>query len=98
MPIIIYKRVPDKKNEHIADLCEGCWALVDQMEALENWLNEFGSNLPIGDYVADVGIVNRTNFENGFGGGAAFPPQAMRIMSEKGIWLFLSEYPASEDE
>lgn len=100
MPTVIYRRVPDKdkKNEKIAYLCDDCWGLAVQIDALEHWLNEFGSSLPVGDYVADVGIVGRTDFEHGFGGGAAFPPEAMRIMSEKGMWLFLSEYPEPEDE
>ena len=68
------------------------------MYALEDWLKNEGKNLPRGDYVADVGICGRTDFSNGVGGGAAFPPEAMGIMAEIGMHLFLSEYPDGDTE
>ena len=97
MPIIIYNRKTEEKNDKIAWLCKDSWDLAEQMYALEDWLKENGKDLPRGNYVADVGISIRKNFKEGVGGGAAFPPEAMAIMAEKGMYLFISEYPDSED-
>lgn len=91
MPTAIYRR--DSPKDSIAVLCPDSWSITEQMYALESWLDSKGRNLEKGDYVADVGIKARTDFDDGFGGGAAFPPSAMAIMAEKGIYLFISEYP-----
>jgi len=98
MPINIYSNDPSKEDETVAWLCDDSWSLCEQMYALEDWLKKEGKKLPSGDYVADVGICGRSDFSEGAGGGAAFPPEAMAIMAEKGIHLFLSEYPGDEDE
>ena len=97
MPINIYSRKVNEGNKEIAWLCVKSWDLTEQMYALEEWLKEKGKDLPRGDYVADVGICIRKDFKEGFGGGAAFPPEAMAIMADKGMHLFISEYPNSEE-
>ncbi len=91
MPVTIYRR--DSNKDTIAFLCPGSWSIVEQLYALEGWLESNGKKLEQGDYVADVGIRARNDFDNGVGGGAAFPPSAMAIMAEKGIYLFITEYP-----
>ncbi len=97
MPINIYNRKAEENNDKIAWLCDDSWDLTEQMYALEDWLKEKGKDLPKGDYVADVGIRARKDFNEGIGGGVAFPPEAMVIMAEKGMYLFISEYPDSEE-
>jgi glutaminase len=91
MPITIYRR--DSHKNKIAFLCPDSWSIAEQLYVLEAWLDSKGKYLEHGDYVADVGIRARSDFDNGVGGGAAFPPSAMAIMAEKGIYLFISEYP-----
>jgi hypothetical protein len=98
MPINIYRNFSSMDGRTVAWLCDDSWSLCEQMSALEDWLKKEGKKLPIGDYVADIGICGRTDFSEGVGGGAAFPPEAMAIMAEKGIHLFLSEYPGNEDK
>lgn len=98
MPINIYSTDSSKEDGKIAWLCDKSWGLCEQMCALEAWLEKEGKKLPPGDYVADIGICVRTDFSEGFGGGATFPPESMAIMAEKGIHLFLSEYPDNEVE
>ena len=93
MPVNIYKNIVDGEPEDIAWLCDGSWDLCEQMEALESWLKVEGQRLKPGDYVADVGISVRTGADAG-GGGAAFPPDAMRVMADIEMHLFLSEYPS----
>ena len=91
MSTVIYRR--DSPKDSIAFLCPDSWSITEQMYALESWLDREGRNLEEGNYVADVGIRARTDFDDGIGGGAAFSPSAMAIMAEKGIYLFISEYP-----
>lgn len=98
MPINIYRNDSCSEDRKIAWLCDESWSLVEQMHALEEWLKTEGVTLPKGEYVADVGISVRENFEGGVGGGVAFPPEAMAIMAEKGIYLYLSEYPSGGNE
>ncbi len=93
MPTAIYRRDSPKDKTQIAFLCPDSWSIAEQLYALEAWLDSNGKNLEQGDYVADVGIRVRNDFDNGVGGGAAFSPSAMAIMAEKGIYLFISEYP-----
>lgn len=94
MPVNIYKMTPDgQDNETIAWLCDDSWQLPDQAEALAAWLTKHRATLPPADYIADIGFEPR---EDAFGGGAAFPPETLRMMAELGITLFLSEYPANE--
>ncbi|WP_018969570.1 hypothetical protein [Rubritalea marina] len=92
MPINIYKTLSNDETEDIAWLCNDNWDLTEQMKSLELWLIESGTQLPVGDYIADVGISVREGSE-AKGGGAAFPPEAMSVMATKGIYLFISEYP-----
>jgi hypothetical protein len=98
MPINIYRKDSTDGDGKVAWLCDDSWSLCEQMYALEEWLKKEGKMLPSGDYVADVGICGRTDFADGVGGGAAFPPEAMAIMAEKRIHLFLSEYPSDDAE
>ena len=62
MPIRIYhsRRIGDNT---LALLCEGCWSLPEQIDALEQWLadKQVGKDWPkttddAADYVADVGF------------------------------------------
>lgn len=96
MPVNIYRITSEggRKNERIAWLCEDCWRLPDQAEALEAWLMDNRAILKADDYVADIGFTPR---EDALGGGAAISPEMMRTMADLGISLFLSEYPASSD-
>jgi hypothetical protein len=95
MPIRIDRLNPDGQAlETIVCLCEGCWTLAEQGEILVAWLTENSSELPSGDYVADIGFIPR---KSAMGGGASLPPTALRRMADLGMSLYLSEYPA-EDE
>lgn len=89
MPINIYEDTDYKQIEY---LCEDIWELPGQVYALEEWLKTKGAKLPKGSYVADIGFDIR---KDASGGGAALSPEAMQIMAEKGMYLFLSEYPNS---
>lgn len=91
MPIHIYSRAGDLETRAL--LCAHNWRLPDQVEALEHWLIEQQTQIPKGDYVADIGFRPR---EEALGGGGALSPESMRIMSDVGMWLFLSEYPSGE--
>jgi hypothetical protein len=93
MPINIYR---DDTPEHqkIAWLCDGDWDFSNQVETLTVWLENDGSDLPVGAYVADIGFCWRRDAS---GGGAVLPPKAMKQMSEIGMYLFLSEYSGFSD-
>jgi hypothetical protein len=91
MPICVYSRAETAgKPPNIAWLCETSWELPVQISCLEAWLESEGRKIPQGDYVADIGFTARRNEGSG---GAALSPNAMKIMGERGIELFLSEYP-----
>jgi len=79
----------EQSNENIAHLAKDHWDLPVQIEKLESWLFENPLNLSPSKYIADVGFSIR---ENACGGGAILSPQAMAIMGELGIKLYLSEY------
>jgi hypothetical protein len=93
MPINIYR---DNTSEHdkIAWLCDGGWDLAEQVDTLTFWLEENGKNLLTGSYVADIGFCWRRDAR---GGGAVLPPNAMKMMSDIGMFLFLSEYSGFSD-
>jgi hypothetical protein len=91
MPINIYS---ESTPEKLAYLCDRNWRLPDQVEALEAWLRENGSNVKKGQYVVDIGFTLR---EDASGGGAAISPEMMRTMSDLGMSLFLSEYPGENE-
>ena len=98
MPINITDHTDVKEGERgkrLAWLCDNDWELPSQVEALERWLFEAGVNLPHGSYIADVGFSPR---EGALGGGGALTHKAMGIMANIGMDLFLSEYPAHEEE
>lgn len=79
----------DESNRQIAHLAKENWDLPTQIMKLEDWLLQSHSNLSQSNYIADVGFSIR---ENACGGGAILSPEAMRIMGELGITLYLSEY------
>lgn len=87
MPINIYKQ---DSTDKIAWLCEDIWDLPNQISELENWLKHNTDNLPKYDYVIDIGFDIRPNAT---GGGAVINSEILKIMSEKGFELYLSEYP-----
>ena len=91
MPINIYSEEPHQK---LAYLCEDNWRLPDQVDALEEWLRQNASGIVAGRYVADIGFTLR---EDASGGGAAISPEMMRTMAERGMSLFLSEYPGENE-
>jgi hypothetical protein len=95
MPIRIDRLGPEAQdNETVAWLCDGCWRLPDQGEALAAWLAEHGPALPAGEYAADIGFSPR---DDAMGGGAAFAVSALRRMADLNMALYLSEYSASDD-
>lgn len=60
MPIRIDRVMPGgQENETVAWLCDDCWRLPDQGEALVAWLAEHGEGLPAGGYAADIGFAPR---------------------------------------
>jgi hypothetical protein len=88
MPITIY-RDDTPENQDIACLCNENWDLSGQIEALMVWLENDGSDLPVGSYIVDIGFRWRRDAN---GGGAVLSPSTMKRMSDIGISLFLSEY------
>ena len=95
MPIRIDRVAPDgRDNETVAWLCDGCWRLPEQGEALEVWLAEDGSGLTAGEYRADIGFSHR---DDACGGGVAFSPLTLRRMADLNMALWLSQYSGSED-
>ena len=95
MPIRIDRLAADgRDNETVVQLCDGCWRLPEQSEALVAWLAEHGEELPVGEYVADIGFVPRAD---AMGGGSAFPPAALQRMADLGMALYLSEYPVGDE-
>lgn len=92
MPINIYKQ---DSTDKIAWLCEDIWDLPNQISELEDWLKNNTDNLPKSDYVIDIGFDIRPNAA---GGGAVINSEMLKIMSEKGFELFLSEYPNQLNE
>src|ERR1041384_5771230 len=96
MPVNIYRVTPEgQKNERVAWLCDDNWRLPDQAEALEAWLVQNGTSLKPDDYVANFGFIPR---EGALGGGASISPEMMRTMADPGMSLFLSEFPADDDD
>ena len=83
------------KGVDLGGLCEGKWEMPEQIEALEKWLKENKDKLKPGKYIADLGYSPR---EGALGGGTVLTTEAMQIMVNIGMDLYLSEYPAIEDE
>jgi hypothetical protein len=87
MPVNIYVY---KTKEKIKHLCEGNWSLPNQVWELESWLIKNYKSIPKGEYVADIGFGIR---KDASGGGAVLSKDTMKIMSDIGMDLYLSEYP-----
>jgi len=79
----------ENSTENITQLEKGVWDLPSQIQALEKWLIENPLNLSPSNYIVDLGFSVR---ENACGGGAILSPQAMTIMGQLGVKLYLSEY------
>ena len=84
-----------EKGKELDHLCENEWEMPKQIEALEKWLKERNGKIKTGNYIADIGYSPR---EGAAGGGAVLTTEAMSIMVKIGMELYLSEYPAFEDE
>ena len=98
MPINLIDYSSAKEGERgksLGDLCDDEWELPTQIEALERWLVQNKNKLPRGSYIADIGFSPRTGAA---GGGATLTTQAMSIMIDMGMELYLSEYPEFADE
>jgi len=87
MPINIYVF---KTKETIKYLCKGNWSLPDQVGELEAWLIKNHKLIPKDEYVADIGVGIR---KDAGGGGTVLSKDTMKIMSDIGMDLYLSEYP-----
>lgn len=92
MPINIYNRT---NYENLDWLCNDIWDLPNQIDALEKWLLVKGFSLPKGSYVADIGFDIR---KDASGGGAVINSDSMKIMSDIGMNIYLSEYPNAHAE
>ena len=88
MPINIYHQT-DNDHERLAYLCEDDWDLSSQIFELENWLTAKSSAISKGSYIADIGFCIR---EQASGGGAVVTLKLMKMMTEIGMELYLSEY------
>lgn len=98
MPIAIRDRsgaTEGDKGKEIAWLAEDDWKLPSQLAELEVWLRADGLRLPSGSYTIDVGFSPR---EGASGGGGGVSAETMALMAEKGIDLWLSEYPPFMDK
>jgi hypothetical protein len=87
MPIDIYNQ---RNNEKLDWLCDEVWDLPNQIDTLEKWLKTKEVLLPKSSYVADIGFDIRKDAK---GGGAVINSESMKIMSDIGMDIFLSEYP-----
>lgn len=92
MPINIYN---SDSSERIDWICDGDWELPSQIEELSVWLKKNCDQIKPANYVADIGFDIRSN---ACGGGAVLSVESMRIMSDLGMKLFLSEYPGGNSE
>jgi hypothetical protein len=92
MPINIYNQT---NQEELDWLCEDVWDLPNQIDSLVKWVNTKGILLPKSSYVADIGFDIRNDAT---GGGAVLNSATMKIMSDIGMDIFLSEYPNTQTE
>jgi len=92
MPINIYT---EEECHNIAELCDDTWELPSQISELEKWLTEKGKDLAKGNYVADIGFDIR---KDACGGGGVISSNMMKIMSEIGMAIYLSEYPETSSD
>jgi len=87
MPINIYNQTTHEKLDW---LCDEIWDLPNQIDTLEKWVETKGVLLPKSSYVAYIGFDIR---KDATGGGAVLNSKTMKIMSDIGMDIFLSEYP-----
>lgn len=92
MPINIYNQTNYEKLDW---LCDDVWDLPSQIDILDKWLRKEGVLLPKSSYVADIGFDIRKDAN---GGGAVISSESMKIMSDIGMDIFLSEYPNTKSE
>lgn len=92
MPISIYNQA---NHEKLDWFCDDVWDLPNQIDTLEKWVKTKGVSLPKSSYVADIGFDVR---KDASGGGAVLNSETMKIMSDIGMDIFLSEYPNTESE
>jgi hypothetical protein len=90
MPIKIYS---SKTFDEIAYLSENNWDLPKQVDDLDKWLNKTGKTIKKRKYVADIGFDIRND---ACGGGAVLNSKMIKILSEIGMEIYLSEYPNAE--
>jgi len=98
MPINLLDYSDVKEGEKgitLEHLCEDVWEMPEQIEALETWLKQNKGKLKKGNYAADIGYSPR---EGALGGGAVLTTEAMEIMVNIGMNLYLSEYPVFKEE
>ncbi len=97
MPINLIDYSDVRKGEKgitLGYLCEDAWEMPEQIEALETWLKQNKGKLKKGSYSADIGYSPR---EEASGGGTVLTIEAMEIMVNIGMNLYLSEYPVFEE-
>lgn len=92
MPINIYNQT---NHEKLDWLCNDVWDLPNQIDSLEKWVKTKRILLPKSSYVADIGFDIR---KDATGGGAVLNSETMKIMSDIGMDIFLSEYPNTQTE
>lgn len=81
--------------ERVTTLAKESWELPEQIAELERWLQEEGKNLIKGPYVADIGFDIR---KDALGGGAVMSSKMMKLLSDIGMEIHLSEYPGANNE
>jgi hypothetical protein len=86
MPINIYERESLKEITYL----DSYWDLPNQIEELEDWLSK--TEIPAGDYIADIGFDIRPNASSG---GAVLTLKTLRKLCDLGIEVHLSEYPGT---
>ena len=89
MPIRIEEGGETRRK--LACLCDDDWNLASQVDELDSRLREHGRRLQPGEYVADIGMIVRSDAS---GGGAVISTRMMKTMSELGMELWISEYRA----
>jgi hypothetical protein len=77
-------------STQIAWLCPDDWDLARQIAELNAWLVGNGGDLNPGAYIADIGVVSRSDAA---GGGAVISTQMMKMLCQVGMELWVSEYP-----
>ena len=93
MPIRIDEYQPGSEKavcQEIAFLCDDDFELPNQLVELRNWVLSFGVALEQGEYSVDIGFSPR---DGAAGGGESIPVEVLKVMAEKGMALYFSEYP-----